>query len=204
MKEICVESFYKRNYCSQKVIPQLFASKKKKVFWAGDVAHWQSSCLECSKPWVQSPALEKCQNFHFVLYTREIIGGIQLVALSQNQRLRRLIPSGLPETLGRSRMSPASAPHRRDWLHTVLRACQNLGFVYSWQVLGGCTDDYAQILDKCSTWAAKYQTDQLEKRRQHGYVVPGESPRKGPPSTIGLRPQLSCPEDKLGRICPAS
>lgn len=66
-------------------------------------------------------------------------------------------------------MSPASSPHRQDWLHTVLRACQNLCFVYSWQVLGGCTGDYAQILDKCSAWAAKYQTDQLEERRKHGY-----------------------------------
>lgn len=87
-------------------------------------------------------------------------------------------------------MSPASSPHRQDWLHTVLRACQNLCFVYSWQVLGGCTDDYAQILDKCSAWAAKYQTDQLQKRRQHGYLVPGESPRKVAPSTIGLGPEL--------------
>jgi hypothetical protein len=66
-------------------------------------------------------------------------------------------------------MSPASSPHRQDWPHTVLGVCQNLGFACSWQVLGDCTDDYAQILDKCSAWAAKYQTDQLQKRSKHGY-----------------------------------
>lgn len=75
MKEICVESFYKRNYCSQKVIPQLFASKKK--CFQG----WRCSSLveflpRMLKALGSIPALEKCQNFHFVLYTREIIGGV--------------------------------------------------------------------------------------------------------------------------------
>lgn len=65
-------------------------------------------------------------------------------------------------------MFPASSLHTRGWLRTVLRVCRNLGFAYNWQALGGCTGDYAQILDKCSTWGAKYQTDQLEKRSKHG------------------------------------
>ena len=76
----------------------------------------------------------------------------------------------LPETLDMSRTSPASSPHRQGWLHTVLRVCQSLCFAYNWRALGGCTGDYAQILDKCSAWGAKYQTDQLERRSKHGHL----------------------------------
>lgn len=31
--------------------------------------------------------------------------------------------------------------------------------------------DYAQILDKCSAWGARYQTDQLERRSKHGRLL---------------------------------
>ena len=90
------------------------------------------------------------------------------VTSSWNQWLIRHILGDLPETLDMSRTSPASSPHRQGWLHTVLRVCQSLCFAYNWRALGGCTGDYAQILDKCSAWGAKYQTDQLERRSKHG------------------------------------
>lgn len=79
-------------------------------------------------------------------------------------------PDDLPETLDRSETSPASSPHRQGWLHTVSRVCRSLCFAYNWRALGGCTGDYAQILDKCSAWGVKYQTDQLERRSKHGNV----------------------------------
>lgn len=104
------------------------------------------------------------------------------VTPSWNQWLRKCSPDDSPETLDRSRTFPASSPHRQGWLHTVLRVCQNLYFAYNWQALGGCTGDCAQILDKCSAWGAKYQTDQLERGSKHDsfswysvkYLRPGE------------------------------
>lgn len=174
MKEVCVEPFYKENLLlKKKIIPKLFASRDT-CFLGWRRNSWvESAYLACSKPWVRCPALgnyPNCQNTQFLIDTGQIIDGVQLAALGCIQGLRRCIPSDLPETWGRSRTSPASSPHRQGWLHTALRACRNLCFAYSWQVLGGCTGDCGQILDKCSAWAAKYQIDQLEKRRRkHGY-----------------------------------
>lgn len=100
---------------------------------------------------------------HISLWSHQV-----LKTSSWNRWPKKYIPDDLPETLDRSRMFPASSPRRQGWLHTVLRVCQNLCFAYNWQALGDCTGDYAQILDKCSAWGAKYQTDQLERRSKHG------------------------------------